>query len=527
NMTFLPQDEIAEVDALSGSCMMVRHAALYLSREEAIRRALTNGTATGDSVRATEGTSGAGLFDEDFFMYGEDLDWCYRIQQAGWKIFYTPETRIIHFKGESTKKGELRYVRLFYGAMVKFAQKHFDSRYSWSFTLAIRSAILARATLGVGARLMRRLSQPILEASLVFLTVSILGASLLGYPADAVPALFYGSVAGGFSLIFLAAATLGGAYRRAQRRRLKPVWKGLATALILLAALSFFIKDIAYSRLLLLTSFLSSGVMLSAVRLSIRNPRSNGDCRVLLVGDAQETSRLEHLLAGQPSPPFILVGYVSPDESEEADSSRESLGPARQLRDIVRLHRIDDVVFASRCVSNFDIFRWMQQLHDLPVQFRILAAEPDRIIGKSSIDEFVEPPLISAHEALHSPRSRLARRAFEVPVALTGLLLLPVVRLAASATSASHPLRHLARKTGMLGSVVTGSRALVGYDSSAGFIPPIEWNLKPGVFSVTDTMSRRPDGPDDLLNAYWFYTQHQSASMDWDIILKCLRSANR
>ena len=80
NLSYLTPDEATEVDALSGSCMVVRAKAIEQ----------------------------AGMFDEDFFMYGEDLDWCYRIQQAGWSIHYTPDTQIIHYKGESTKKGELR-----------------------------------------------------------------------------------------------------------------------------------------------------------------------------------------------------------------------------------------------------------------------------------------------------------------------------------------------------------------------------------------------------------------------------------
>ena len=64
-----------------------------------------------------------GLFDESFFMYGEDLDWCFRINQAGYKIYYVPTTQIIHFKGESSKKSPFEQRRLFYEAMHLFVQK--------------------------------------------------------------------------------------------------------------------------------------------------------------------------------------------------------------------------------------------------------------------------------------------------------------------------------------------------------------------------------------------------------------------
>ncbi|MYF90572.1 MAG: glycosyltransferase, partial [Gemmatimonadetes bacterium] len=80
HMTYLDPEQTAEAEVLSGSCMMVRKAAM-------------------DQV---------GLLDEDYFMYGEDIDWCYRFHQAGWKIYYVPTTSIIHFRGESGRGVPLR-----------------------------------------------------------------------------------------------------------------------------------------------------------------------------------------------------------------------------------------------------------------------------------------------------------------------------------------------------------------------------------------------------------------------------------
>ncbi|HSA04639.1 MAG TPA: glycosyltransferase family 2 protein, partial [Tenuifilaceae bacterium] len=69
----------------------------------------------------------SGLLDEQFFMYGEDIDLSYRITLTGYKNYYYPECQIIHYKGESTKKGSLNYVLVFYKAMIIFAKKHFKS----------------------------------------------------------------------------------------------------------------------------------------------------------------------------------------------------------------------------------------------------------------------------------------------------------------------------------------------------------------------------------------------------------------
>jgi N-acetylglucosaminyl-diphospho-decaprenol L-rhamnosyltransferase len=111
-MGHLSEKFMHEVDALAGACMLVRKEVL-------------------------DKTAG---FDEQFFMYAEDIDLSYRIQREGYKNYYFPNTTIIHFKGESTRK-DRRYVYLFYKAMIQFTRKHFKGRtsrfYVWLIGLAI------------------------------------------------------------------------------------------------------------------------------------------------------------------------------------------------------------------------------------------------------------------------------------------------------------------------------------------------------------------------------------------------------
>jgi GT2 family glycosyltransferase len=78
-----------------------------------------------------------GMFDESFFMYGEDIDLCYRIQQKGYKNFYLGQTKILHYKGESTNKLEYKYIHIFYGAMKIFAKKHFKAYFLYNFSINI------------------------------------------------------------------------------------------------------------------------------------------------------------------------------------------------------------------------------------------------------------------------------------------------------------------------------------------------------------------------------------------------------
>lgn len=112
----LSWDEPAKIEVISGAFCMLRHTAL-------------------DKV---------GLLDEDFFMYGEDVDLSYRILKGGFDNWYVP-VRILHYKGESTQKSSFRYVHVFYEAMFIFFKKHY-SHISLIFCALIRFAILLKAS---------------------------------------------------------------------------------------------------------------------------------------------------------------------------------------------------------------------------------------------------------------------------------------------------------------------------------------------------------------------------------------------
>src|SRR5205809_5262589 len=110
-----------------------------------------------------------GLLDEEFFMYGEDIDISYRITQGGFKNYYFPETRIIHYKGESTKRTSVNYVFVFYRAMIIFAKKHFSSGNAGMFSLLINLAIYLRAGAAIAIRFFKQALPVLLDAALIFI----------------------------------------------------------------------------------------------------------------------------------------------------------------------------------------------------------------------------------------------------------------------------------------------------------------------------------------------------------------------
>ena len=115
SLPYLDKEQTHKVEVLAGAFMLLRHEAL-------------------DKV---------GLLDESFFMYGEDIDLSYRIVLGGYKNLYVPE-RILHYKGESTKHGDLRYIRAFYGAMLIFYKKYYPGS-GWLMRILIRLAVLLKA----------------------------------------------------------------------------------------------------------------------------------------------------------------------------------------------------------------------------------------------------------------------------------------------------------------------------------------------------------------------------------------------
>ncbi|MFT5141725.1 MAG: GT2 family glycosyltransferase [Rhodothermales bacterium] len=504
NMTFLPRDQVAEVDALSGSCMMVRAEAVVPSR------------------------GGVGLFDEDFFMYGEDLDLCYRIQKAGWKIFYSPDTQIIHYKGESTKKGEIRYVRLFYGAMVLFTRKHLTGRYSMVFAGVLQAAIMVRAGLSVLSRATAYIARPALDFALVYLTVALLAWMRSRQLESPLSPLYLTAVAPAFGAGTLLGIALTKGYRPSSRHRIRPALLGVLLGFLVVSAVSFFAKAIAFSRAVVLVCLPVAAMLLAISRLLWTAKRSEPR-RAIVVGDREEAERLAALIGSHPRPPFLLDGYVEPADGTAVPgpggSGMHLLGAIHHLRDVVRLHRVDDVVFAVKNLPNQRIMSLMQSLRDLPVQFRMLGEDRSHVIGKASISELGLPDWSEALSDAVTLRTRASRKTFEIPVALALLLLFPLLSLGKLIAGPEGRVSLLARAAAGAPSVILGRRDLVGLDPSHESLVPADWRLRPGLFNITQLVRKsRVHSPleNDVIRAYWYYVTHQSASLDAEVIFRVL-----
>lgn len=126
---YLDPDEAYPVDCLVGAFMLVR--------QEAIQQ--------------------VGLLDEDFFMYGEDIDWCYRIKQAGWENYYYPLTQITHYKGASSRRKPFKIVYEFHRAMLLFHRKHYRHKYIALVNMMVYVGIFVKLFLALVNNRIKRL----------------------------------------------------------------------------------------------------------------------------------------------------------------------------------------------------------------------------------------------------------------------------------------------------------------------------------------------------------------------------------
>ena len=530
NLTFLPRDEVCEVDALSGSCMVVRREAMWGAEPELSRGALParETLPTGEPLGAAPGDSerrAAGVFDESFFMYGEDLDWCYRIQRAGWKICYTPSTQIVHYKGESTKKGDLRYVMLFYGAMLRFVEKHMaagraearpgERLSAGALALGLRTGIVARGAVAALGRLARELAAPATDLALAWVVLTVVALARTAGRTFTFDPVYYAAVLPGYAAALVIGVALAGGYRGRHPRRSVAI--GGTLAFLTLSTAALFVPSLAFSRATLLAGS-AAAVLALLARRALRRAEA-GPRRVLVVGSAPEAERLRRLvgtpdaLAGRRlRPALAVVGRVSDEAGRRGGDA--PLGPRRQLRDLARLHAADEVVFASESLTNTAILEGMRALRDLPVSLKILASGHDRIIGKASIEDF-SGPLLDAERTVAPLRPR---RRFDVTVALVILALRPLLRLGARLRPKGR-LAHAAALAGRMAHVVAGRRALVGY-AAEGTQPPPAWGLQPALVSVLDSLPARPATITETHRAYWYYARHQSAALDLEILVR-------
>ncbi len=359
-MGHLSADDIQEVDVLCGAFMFFKAEALS----------------------ATKG------FDEDFFMYGEDIDLSIRIKNAGWKVMYFPNTRIIHFKGESSKKASFNYILHFYQSMSIFVGKHYKGWRSAAFKLFIRVAILVTALVSYLKHNVADHFRKIVDLFLLIGVQSGLKQVWAVYYFNNPD--YYSNLASivhtvGTSLLWVFFMWFFGHYDHHWKPRRQ--WAGilLGTAVILMVY-SMLPSDWRSSRFLILAGAVFALIL---TRLSqnlagkfnrLLTGKSNRQHYLIVARHAVATDIAAAIKSREPE--AKVEGFLYPSSDVQYDSSLY-LGSLQNLREIVDLYKTDNIVFSADDIPMQRILDLM--IHpDKEVRYLITGGTSAAVVGSDT-----------------------------------------------------------------------------------------------------------------------------------------------
>ncbi|MBC7426503.1 MAG: glycosyltransferase [Bacteroidia bacterium] len=488
HLGFLPEKETNEVDVLSGAFMMLRRETLDKT----------------------------GLLDETFFMYGEDIDLSYRIKKAGYKNYYFADTTIIHYKGESTKKHSVNYVKVFYKAMVIFAEKHYKSGNAKVFSILINSAIYLRAALALVVRFFK-------SAWLFFVDFAVLFAGMYGLKlywehynrfiiGGTYPTIYMQYHVPAYILFWLGGMYLAGGYRKPAS--IKHISRGIALGSIaLLAVYALLPETMRFSRALImlgsvwaLLSTIITRILFHAIKYKNINVGEKPAESIVIVGSEEECRRAQTILNANPGR-FTVTGFVSP--------AKEIIGPVflgniTQINDITDIYKIGEIIFCAKDISAEDIMHCMCNVDKEDLKYKILPEKSSFIIGSNSKNTNGELYSLNWHFNLQEASSQKHKRVFDC---LSCLMLLPLLPFL------------LFKKTKVpffksWTDVLKGNKTWIGYNEEASdqTLPKI----KSGVFNTADEFPKRELDTTTLKNLNLLYARNYTATKDRIILMKVI-----
>lgn len=406
NLTYLNPDQTYEVEAISGSFMFFRRKVV----------------------------EDVGYLDESFFMYGEDLDWCFRIREAGWKIYYLPETKIIHFKGESSKKSEVDLTIQFYRAMKLFVEKHYHNRYLHVPQWLLMLGITLRASLTFLNKFLLWIWPGLID--FLLLNLSIILAILIRFH-NLIHLRAYLIVMTVYSSVWLFSLIVAGGYGRTKFSSLRTTY-GVLVGLVLNTSLTFFFNQYAFSRAVVLISGTLNILFLAGWRFGIKIlsrfqifPFKNvlGKTllkrRAIIVAPQDSGQKIAAKLKKRLDTGYEVCGIVVPDPISVNAKSQVApiLGDLKYLDAFIRQNRAQEIIFSTEQISYDQILEIIAHTRKRGVNFKLIPGSMDVIIGKASIEYIGDLPLMDIEYNLTRPINIYTKRFLDIVFSFLGLVL--------------------------------------------------------------------------------------------------------
>ncbi|HNJ11206.1 MAG TPA: glycosyltransferase [Chitinophagales bacterium] len=350
HLGYLDKNQNHEVDVLSGAFMLVRKSVF-------------------DTI---------GLLDESYFMYGEDIDLSYRIQQAGYKNYYFAESNIIHFKGESTKKGNLNYIKLFYGAMIIFASKQLNKTQASFLIPLLKIGIILRAILEIIEQFLSKILYPLIDLGLMLFNLLTLKYIFEQYIKSdehlTYPSTFMYINIPIYMSLWLLSLWIIGAYTK--NAKWKHIFIGLIIGFLSISIVySFLPLSLRSSRSIIVLGFLLNTITLLIYRWIVaqvfqtNNNFFNTQEHYILVCEQEECIHLQKLVS-KTQPNNHYVGYVSVQDIMKKD--KNYLGKTIQIKDILEVYPIALIYFSTDSIAMQIIVETMQKTTNKSIHFKMI-----------------------------------------------------------------------------------------------------------------------------------------------------------
>ncbi len=490
----LDNDEINEVEILAGAFMLMRRETL----------------------------DKCGLLDETFFMYGEDIDLSYRITLAGYKNYYYPKTRIIHYKGESTKKTSVNYVLVFYKAMEIFVRKHFADKGAKTFSFFINLAIYFKAFLALLSQFFSKAVQPLLDTILGYAGLAAIGyfwGNTMVYEGDGTyPITLFAIILPIYLLIWLVTSYFSGGYDKPYK--VSPAVGGIFLgSLLILVLYALLPESLRFSRALILLGMIWVSAEMSFTRwigYLLKRPNfqygKNAKKRFLVIGSEEETNRVEQLLRSTSIKPDF-IGSISPFENQELPDN--FLGTLKQVPEIIQIYKINEIIFCSKDISHQFIIDKMEEWHP-SLDYKIAPEDTLSIIGSNSINTRGDLYTIDI-KTINTNSNKRKKRLFDLMSSSLGIVLWVFLVFFINKPFAF--LKNCFK-------VLSGKYSWIGYceleDSDANNRLP---KIKKGIFDPSANMSRLGLSEDEKEQLNLMYARDYSLSKDINFFFNALRKS--
>lgn len=371
-------------------------------------------------------------FDDRFFMYFEDTDLCFRVKEAGYEIKYVPNTSIIHFRGESTKKHTLNHHLIFNKALYQFYQKHYSSGYSFISRLVIYLGLIFRAFFVYLKSLLSLSFYPLID--LLILNAVIISSFVVRYSIHLNTILEdyhsqYFAINMMATLFYLSIGSYYSLYRKNLHSSVA-LFKTTTLTFSSVAMITFFLKDYAFSRLIIVVGSLVGFIILLFIRIyrrkrvnSVKSSSTLNTKNVLIVGEGPQTADLIQKIRTEIAWNFNPIGIVSDSYSDKIVEGVSIIGKIDDLPELVKLYKIDEVFFQMGILKNEAILSLIGKLPK-NVFTRLVPDSQDYLLGKTNVNYFGGIPVVNIEIPYYLVYNRVLKRILDISVSLLIIMLL-------------------------------------------------------------------------------------------------------